>query len=48
VVPPLGAGRSPTDEFFREKIMRDIVYFTPPNEYYVAKKAGTEDADSSE
>ena len=30
MVPPLGAGRSPTDEFFREKIMRDTVYFIVP------------------
>ena len=28
--PPLGAGRSPTDEFFREKIMRDTVYIIVP------------------
>ncbi len=30
MVPPLGAGRSPTDEFFLEKIMRDTVYIIVP------------------
>ena len=30
MVPPLGAGRSPTDEFFWREIMHDTVYFTLP------------------